>query len=57
MSQDRSISRFEFVTLAAQRAKQLIRGCTPRVEGEQKPIKIATREIAIGAVERIDGQA
>jgi len=59
--QDRSMNRFEFVALASQRAKQLIRGCTPRVESlvdaEEKPITLATREIATGAVERVDGPA
>jgi len=55
------MNRFEFVALASQRAKQLIRGCTPRVESlvdaEEKPITLATREIATGAVERVDGPA
>jgi DNA-directed RNA polymerase subunit K/omega len=28
---------FEFVTMAGARARQLLRGCTPRTQGSEKP--------------------
>jgi DNA-directed RNA polymerase subunit K/omega len=43
-------SRFEFVTMASARARQLLRGCLPRVEGERKPARIAQREVKSGAL-------
>jgi DNA-directed RNA polymerase omega subunit len=41
---------FEFVTVASRRAQQLQRGCTPRVEGAQKPARLAEREVLAGLV-------
>lgn len=42
---------FEFVTVAGARAKQLLRGCTPRVETtETRETRIAQREVMAGAV-------
>jgi DNA-directed RNA polymerase omega subunit len=43
---------FEFVTVAAARARQLLRGCTPRVEGSTKLARRALQEVAKGAVSR-----
>ena len=31
---------FEFVTVAGARARQLLRGCTPRTEGSNKPARL-----------------
>jgi DNA-directed RNA polymerase omega subunit len=48
-------SRFEFVVVASARAKQLLQGCTPRVEGdinEVKPARIAQREVEAGEVSK-----
>ncbi|HEX5070495.1 MAG TPA: DNA-directed RNA polymerase subunit omega [Vicinamibacterales bacterium] len=45
---------FEFVTLAAARARQLLRGCLPKVDGSLKPARRALQEISSGAVHRID---
>lgn len=45
-------SAFEFVVLAGLRAAQLIRGCTPRVEGTHKVITTAQIEVAAGKVVR-----
>lgn len=45
-------SRFEFVTVASHRARQLLQGCTPRVEAEAKPARTALREVMAGAVQR-----
>jgi DNA-directed RNA polymerase subunit K/omega len=47
---------FEFVTLASARAKQLMRGCVPRVEGDHKLTRLAQREVATGAVLRDDDE-
>ena len=44
---------FEFVTIASARAKQLMKGCTPRVEGGEKSVRIAQHEVASGVVERL----
>lgn len=43
---------FEFVILSGLRAAQLIRGCTPRIEGEHKVIMTAQMEVAEGKVVR-----
>jgi len=45
---------FEFVTIAAARARQLLRGCLPRVEGSIKPARRALQEVASGTVHRVD---
>ena len=45
---------FEFVILAALRVRQLVDGCTPRVEGEGKRTTIAQREIRAGKITKID---
>lgn len=39
-------SVFEFVILSGLRAAQLIRGCTPRIEGSHKVIMTAQMEVA-----------
>jgi DNA-directed RNA polymerase subunit K/omega len=45
---------FEYVTIAAARARQLLEGCTPRVEGSPKPARRALQEVASGAVKRVE---
>jgi DNA-directed RNA polymerase subunit K/omega len=51
---DRSrTNAFEFVVMAGARAKQLMRGCTPRTSGNDKIIKIAQREVREGKVEKV----
>ena len=53
---DRSrTNAFEFVFLAGERAKQLLRGCTPRTitASTDKLVKIAQREVREGKVERV----
>jgi DNA-directed RNA polymerase omega subunit len=46
---------FEFVIVAGARAKQLLRGCTPKTtaSGTDKPIKVAQREVREGKIEKI----
>ena len=43
---------FEYVTLAAARARQLLRGCLPKVDGSLKPARRALQEVSRGAVVR-----
>ncbi len=53
---DRSrTNAFEFVIVAGARAKQLLRGCTPRTtsSSSDKVIKIAQKEVREGKVARI----
>ena len=45
-------NRFEFVVLAGQRARQLLRGAVPRETGEKK-ITIAQREVLRRKVEKL----
>jgi len=45
---------FEFVAVASARAKQLLRGCTPRVEGSEKLARRAQQEVLAGQVKRLD---
>ncbi len=51
---DRSrTNAFEFVVVAGARAKQLIRGCTPRTTGSEKIMKLAQKEVLEGKVEKV----
>jgi DNA-directed RNA polymerase omega subunit len=47
-------SKFELVVMAGARAKQLLDGCTPRVEPASKKVKTALREVRSGAVSKLD---
>jgi DNA-directed RNA polymerase subunit K/omega len=44
---------FEFVVVAGARAKQLLRGCTPRTEGTEKPVRLAQKEVKEGKVQKL----
>jgi DNA-directed RNA polymerase subunit K/omega len=44
---------FEFVIIAGARAKQLMKGCTPRTTGSEKIVKLAQKEVKEGKVERL----
>ena len=44
---------FEFVTVAGARARQLLRGCTPKTTGSEKPARLAQKEVEEGKVEKI----
>jgi DNA-directed RNA polymerase subunit K/omega len=50
----RPANSFEFVTIAAARARQLLEGCVPRVEGSPKPARRALQEVVAGEVKRAD---
>jgi DNA-directed RNA polymerase subunit K/omega len=46
---------FEFVTVAGARARQLLRGCTPRVEEHSpKKARTAVDEVVAGAVQPVE---
>jgi DNA-directed RNA polymerase subunit K/omega len=45
---------FEFVTVAAARARQLLAGCVPKVEGSAKPARRAQQEVIAGAIRRVE---
>jgi DNA-directed RNA polymerase omega subunit len=47
-------SRFETVAVAGARARQLLEGCTPRVEPSTKKAQTALREVDTGAVSRVE---
>jgi DNA-directed RNA polymerase subunit K/omega len=49
-------SRFEFVVLTGQRARQLLRGALPREAGD-KIITIAQREVLRRKVEKVEEHA
>jgi len=48
----RPANSFEFVTVASARAKQLVAGCVPKVDGSPKVARRALQEVSAGAVER-----
>jgi DNA-directed RNA polymerase subunit K/omega len=45
---------FEFVVVAGARARQLMRGCTPRSTGPDKLVRIAQKEVKEGKVEKVE---
>lgn len=54
MTDSTNRNKFEFVVVAGARAKQLLRGCTPRtIAGSDKVIKIAQREVREGKIRKV----
>lgn len=47
------MNKFEFVRLAGERAKQLQRGCTPKVEGSEKTARLAMKEVRLGKIAKV----
>jgi DNA-directed RNA polymerase subunit K/omega len=45
---------FEFVTVASARARQLLEGCVPKVEGSPKPARRAVQEVQKGVIVRAE---
>ena len=45
---------FEFVVIAGARARQLLRGCTPRTSGTEKPVRLAQKEVRERKVEKLE---
>jgi len=50
-----SLNAYEFVVVAALRARQLMAGCVPRLAGEHTPSTMAQMEVADGRVARVNG--
>lgn len=48
------MNKFEYVVMSGARAKQLLKGCTPKVDGHLKPARTAMQEVKQGKVERIE---
>lgn len=46
-------NKFEFVILVGARARQLLRGCTPRTGGSVKPARLAALEVKQGHVRKL----
>jgi DNA-directed RNA polymerase subunit K/omega len=44
---------FEFIVVAGARARQLLRGCTPRTTGSDKAVRLAQKEVEEGKVEKV----
>ena len=44
---------FEYVNVAAARARQLLEGCVPKVDGSPKPARRALQEVSSGAVKKV----
>jgi DNA-directed RNA polymerase subunit K/omega len=53
---DRAVTgnAFEFVTVAGARARQLLRGCTPKSDGSNKPARLAQKEVREGKIRRVE---
>jgi DNA-directed RNA polymerase subunit K/omega len=47
------VNKFEYVVVAGARAKQLLKGCTPKVEAQHKPARTAMKEVKQRKIERI----
>jgi DNA-directed RNA polymerase subunit K/omega len=45
---------FEFVVVAGARAHQLLRGCTPKTGGSEKPARLAQKEVKEGKIQKVD---
>lgn len=53
MQRSETKNAFEFVTVASARARQLLNGCTPKVEPQSlKKARVAMKEVKTGAVRR-----
>ena len=50
-------NKFELVVMAGARAHQLLRGCTPKAAGSEKPARLATLEIKQGHIEKVERDA
>ena len=48
------VNKFEFVIVSGARARQLLRGCTPKVQGPEKPVRLAMKEVREKKVEKIE---
>jgi DNA-directed RNA polymerase subunit K/omega len=47
------VNKFEFVVMSGARAKQQLRGCTPKTEGPKKIARLAMKEVKEKKVEKL----
>jgi DNA-directed RNA polymerase subunit K/omega len=47
------VNKFEYVVVAGARAKQLLKGCTPKVEQSHKPARTAMKEVKLRKIEKV----
>ena len=47
-------NKFELVVLAGERARQLLKGCTPRIQGSEKTARLATLEVKQGHIRKVE---
>ena len=47
------MTKFEFVVVSGERAKQLLKGCTPRTEGPKKLARVAMKEVKEKKVQKL----
>lgn len=40
--------------MAGARARQLLRGCTPKTDGHNKPARLAQKEIREGKIQKVE---
>jgi DNA-directed RNA polymerase subunit K/omega len=50
------VNKFEFVAMSGQRAKHLLRGCTPKTEGPKKIARLAMKEVKEKKIEKVQPQ-
>ncbi len=54
VSQRPTQNAFELVTVASSRARQLLKGCRPRVDGSPKLARRALQEVSAGIITRAE---
>ena len=47
------MNKFEYVVVAGARAKQLLKGCTPKVDPSHKPARTAMKEVKLRKIEKV----
>ncbi|HEY2435331.1 MAG TPA: DNA-directed RNA polymerase subunit omega [Vicinamibacterales bacterium] len=48
------MNKFEYVVVAGARAKQLLRGCTPKVDVQHKAARTAMKEVTQRKIEKLE---
>ena len=51
------MNKFEYVIVSGARAKQLLKGCTPKVDPQIKPARTAMKEVQQGKIEMLDASS
>jgi DNA-directed RNA polymerase subunit K/omega len=51
------VNKFEYVIVSGARAKQLLKGCTPKVDPQIKPARTAMKEVKQGKIEMLDASS